>query len=246
MELELTVDEIIATLKRTSLTTVLVEGRDDVMIYRWLEDEIGVHNASFMPCGGRSKLINIFERRSEFPMSKVIFVADKDSYIYTSTPKEYDEIIWTNGYSIENDLYYGRDIEKILSNEEKNIFVKSLHSFIKYYAFEVEKMLMGNIDYTLRTHPQHILCELQHLVKEEYLESINFIQPSNEIVKTITDNYDVMIRGKTLFALLTRILSNKNRKIKHSKDSLLEHCYRSHRSIKFTELLNRINHKNTV
>ena len=95
--LQLTVDEIIATLQRTSLTTVLVEGTDDVMIYRWIEDEIGITKANFMPCGGRRNLIEIFERRSEYPNVKVIYVADKDSYIYTSTPEEYNEIIWTNG-----------------------------------------------------------------------------------------------------------------------------------------------------
>lgn len=243
MELELTIDEIIATLQRSSLTTVLVEGRDDVVIYRWLEDEIGVQNANFMPCGGRSKLIDIFNRRNEFENSKVIFVADKDSYIYTSTPQEYDEIIWTNGYSIENDLYYGRDIEKILSNIEKDIFIKSLNSFIEYYSFEVEKLLAGNSDFTLRAHPQHILCDLQHLIKQEYLDSVNFVQPSNETIKNISDNYDVMIRGKSLFALLTRIVSHKNRNIKHSKASLLEHCYRTHRSEKFSELLDKINKK---
>ncbi|ACU07475.1 hypothetical protein FIC_01025 [Flavobacteriaceae bacterium 3519-10] len=243
MTLELTVDEIIATLQRTSLITVLVEGTDDVMIYRWIEDEIGVLNANFMPCGGRKKLIEIFERRSEFSGSKVIFVADKDSYIYTKVPEEYDEIIWTNGYSIENDLYYGKDIEKILSKSEKEIFVKSMDSFIKYYSFEVEKMLSGNPDFTLRAHPQHILCDLQNLVKEEYLKSVNFIEPSSAIVTMITENYDVMIRGKSLFALLTRILSHKDREIKHSKASLLEHCYRTHRSVKFTELLDKINKK---
>ncbi|PDS22184.1 DUF4435 domain-containing protein [Flavobacterium branchiophilum] len=241
--LQLTVDEIIATLQRTSLTTVLVEGTDDVMIYRWIEDEIGITKANFMPCGGRRNLIEIFERRSEYPNVKVIYVADKDSYIYTSTPEEYNEIIWTNGYSIENDLYFGRNIESILSKEEKDIFVKSLDSFIEYYSFEVEKMLSGSKDFTLRNHPQHIICEIQHIVKQEYLDSINFKSASTEIIQNIKTNYDVMIRGKSLFALLTRIVSNKNREIKHSKPSLLEHCYRTHRSEKFNELLVKINQK---
>ena len=86
MALELTVDEIIETLKRSSLTTVLVEGVDDVMIYRWLEDEIGIHNANFFPCGGRNNLLEIYERRAEFSELKTIFVADKDA-LYKSSRK---------------------------------------------------------------------------------------------------------------------------------------------------------------
>ena len=242
MALELTVEEIIATLQRTSLTTVLVEGTDDMIIYRWIEDEIGVHNADFMPCKGRENLIKIFNRRNEFPDAKVIFVADKDTYIYTNIPQELDDIIWTNGYSIENDLYFGKNIEQILSNSEKEIFVKSLNNFLQYYCFEVEKFLNGD-DYTLRNHPQQVLCDVEHTIKDEFLQSINFNSPSDELLTKIVDNYDIMLRGKTLFALLTRIVSKKGREVKHSKASLLEHCYRTHRSEKFIELLEKINQK---
>lgn len=243
MAIDLTVDEIIATLQRTSLTTILVEGTDDMMIYRWIEDEIGVHKADFMPCKGRDNLIKIFNRRNEFSNAKVIFVADKDTYIYTNTPEHLKDIIWTNGYSIENDLYFGKNIEQILSNAEKERFVKSLNNFLLYYCYEVEKFLNGDDDYTLRNHPQHVLCELEDTIKEEFLKTINFKDPSQALVKTLKDNYDVMLRGKTLFALLTRLVSKKGREVKHSKSTLLEHCYRSHRSEKFLELLSKINEK---
>lgn len=243
MAIDLTVEEIIATLQRTSLTTVLVEGTDDMMIYRWIEDEIGIHNADFLPCKGRRNLIEIFNRRNEFPNAKVIFVADKDTFIYTSIPQDLEEIIWTNGYSIENDLYFGKNIEQILSNSEKEIFVKSLNNFLKYYCFEVEKFLNGEEDFSLRTHPQQVLCEINHSIKEEFLQTINFSEPAEAIFDEVKTNYDVMLRGKTLFALLTRIVSKKGREVKHSKATLLEHCYRTHRSQKFIELLNKINQK---
>ncbi|WP_336127887.1 DUF4435 domain-containing protein [Mesoflavibacter sp. CH_XMU1422-2] len=242
MSLELSVDEIIQTLKRSSLTTVLVEGKDDVLIYRWLEDEIGVVNANFFPCGGRDKLMQIYERRSEFPESSVIFVADKDAYVYINPPQEYNEIIWTNGYSIENDLYYGRGIESLLSNDERTIFLKSLNSFVEYYAYEVEKCI-NQEEYNLRTHPQHIICEIQHEVKQEFLDEINFKKAETEIENNIRENYDVLIRGKSLFALLTRILSKSTRPVKHSKLSLLEQCYRTHKSDKFLELISKIEQK---
>ncbi|MBC6427212.1 MAG: DUF4435 domain-containing protein [Ekhidna sp.] len=239
MSLDLTVDEIVETLKRSSLTTVLVEGKEDVIIYRWLEDEIGITNASFLPCGGRSKLLKIYKRRNEFTEISVIFVADRDTYVYINPPKKYNEMIWTNGYSIENDLYYGRNIESLLSNKEKDTFLKSLNSFIGYYAFEVQNLLDGN-EYNLKKHPQEILCDVQHEIKEEFLETINFKKAGKELENNIKENYDVLVRGKSLFALLTRILSNKTRKIKHSKLSLLEHCYKTHKSKKFIELIKKI------
>jgi hypothetical protein len=241
MSLELTVDEIVETLKRSTLTTVLVEGKDDVMIYRWLEEEIGIHKASFMPCGGRKNLLQIYDRRSEFPSSKVIYVADKDSFIYTNIPTCYNNIIWTHGYSIENDLYYGKEIEKLLSINERAIFEKSLNSFIRYYAHEVEKIFRGEDNYNLRHHPQHIICTVTNEVTTAFLTEINFVEPQPETVNLILSNYDVMLRGKSLVALLTRILSNSKRKIKHSKATLLEHCYRSYRNERFSELLQRIN-----
>lgn len=242
MALELTVDEIVETLKRSSLTTVLVEGVDDVMIYRWLEDEIGIHKANFFPCGGRGILLEVFKRRSEFNHLTTVFVADKDTFVYINPPEEYNEIIWTNGYSIENDLYYGRGIEQLLSKTEKDIFLKSLNSFIEYYSFEIENFL-NHKEFTFRNHPQHLICDLQHIVKQSFLEEINFVKPRQEIINNLKENYDILIRGKSLFALITRILSSKNRLIKHSKASLLEHCYRTHNSEMFIKLLDSINRK---
>ncbi|MEA4851557.1 MAG: DUF4435 domain-containing protein [Paludibacter sp.] len=242
MNLELTVDEIVNTLKRSSLTTVLVEGKDDILIYRWIEDEIGIVNANFLPCGGRDKLLQVYERRHEFADLKTIFVADRDAYVYINPPVNYNDIIWTNGYSIENDLYFGRKIELLLEKEEKQNFIKSLNSFVAYYAFEIQNCIDGK-DYCFRNHPQNIICEIQHEVKQEFLESINFVEARQEIVENLKVNYDVLIRGKSLFALLTRILSKKGREIKHSKMSLIEHCYRTHKSEMFIDLIHRIEQK---
>ena len=148
MNLELTVDEIVNTLKRSSLTTVLVEGKDDILIYRWIEDEIGIVNANFLPCGGRDKLLQVYERRHEFADLKTIFVADRDAYVYINPPVNYNDIIWTNGYSIENDLYFGRKIELLL---EKSIsamktFAKKRNSYVIKYAKSYFKLSNSDVE----------------------------------------------------------------------------------------------------
>ena len=133
MNIHLTVDEIVELLRRSSLTTVIVEGKDDMTIYRWLEHRIGIDKVNFLPCGGRDKLFQVYNRRDEFSHIKTIFLADKDCFVYTKTPAEYEEIIWTKGYSIENDLYAGRFLEKLLSVNEEVNFRVSLKNFISYY-----------------------------------------------------------------------------------------------------------------
>ena len=37
---DLTVDELVAALGRSQLLTVIVEGQDDIQIYRWIEESI--------------------------------------------------------------------------------------------------------------------------------------------------------------------------------------------------------------
>src|SRR5699024_6310044 len=61
----LTVDELLTTINRTSLPTIIVEGSDDVAIYRWIEKQILRKNADVIQCGGRKKLIAVYERRHE-------------------------------------------------------------------------------------------------------------------------------------------------------------------------------------
>ncbi len=61
----LTIDEIISTLNHSDLPTVLVEGSDDIFVYRNIESKIGSRQINFLPCGGRNTLLKIFERKNE-------------------------------------------------------------------------------------------------------------------------------------------------------------------------------------
>jgi hypothetical protein len=224
MPIQLTVDELVAHLQRSELVTVLVEGKDDMTIYRWMEDAIGTTQANFLPCGGRTQLLEVFARRTEFPKVKTLFLADKDTFVYTAVPEMYRDIIWTSGYSIENDLYHGKAIERLLSSTEDPQFRKALANFIDYYAFEVEKVMSGK-SYDLSTHPNEMLND-GHELNATFLTSRGYLTPSAAIVAYLHSDYDLLIRGKSLFALLLRFLSDTKRETKHSKKSLLETCYK--------------------
>ena len=57
-----TVEELVATLERTSLATVLVEGKDDMSCYRWLETRLP-KAVNIMQVGGRENLFSIYKNR---------------------------------------------------------------------------------------------------------------------------------------------------------------------------------------
>ena len=113
-----TVKELVATLRRSTLPTVLVEGQVDMRIFRWVEEHLGSQTANVLPAGGREKLLCIYKERHEFADLPVAFVADRDMWLFSGTPSDYDEVIWTEGYSIENDLYAGAELENLLDSEE--------------------------------------------------------------------------------------------------------------------------------
>ena len=224
MNIRLTVDEIVGLLKRSTLTTVVVEGKDDMTIYRWIEQQIGIDKVNFLPCGGRDKLLQVFGRRNEFAHIKTIFLADKDCFVYSKVPDEYNEIIWTKGYSIENDLYAGKFLEKMLSVNEEVHFRASLNNFITYYAFEVDQFNKKLI-YNFSNHPNQVLND-SHELNQNFLNKINFNAPSPETISYLEREYDLLIRGKSLFALLLRFLSSQKRDVKHSKKSLCETSFK--------------------
>ena len=76
----LTPDIIIETLKRSNLNTVLIEGVDDVDVYRTLEDYLDIADISFMECQGRINLLKVFERRNEIN-DKVLFLCGRAFWV---------------------------------------------------------------------------------------------------------------------------------------------------------------------
>ncbi len=60
-------------------------------------------------------------------------------WLFTAIPATYADIVWTKGYSIENNIYAGSALEELLDKDERNDFKKVLDSVIEWFAFEVEQ-----------------------------------------------------------------------------------------------------------
>jgi len=202
MKVHLTAEELVETLKRSSLTTVLVEGKDDMLIYRWIEQEIGFDKANFLPCGGRDKLLKVFKRRKEFNHIKTVFIADKDSFVYDENiPVKYDEIIWTTGYSIENDLYYGKAVERLLDLDEDVKFRIALKNFIFYYAFEIENY-KKKIVHNFSNHPYEVLTDDNKLCSN-FVSRIDFREPTKETIDILTKKYETLMGAVAICSIFS-------------------------------------------
>lgn len=238
MDLEYTVDELVGLLKRSSDLNIVVEGKDDLFIYRWVLDELGVL-ANLCATGGCGTLRKVYLRRNEFPNAKVIFVTDKDTYVYGKVPEEYSGIIFTEGYSIENDLYYGRKLyNSFMDKKDRQLFDKALEQFLLYYVSEIDKMIAGNNDYNLKEKPKKILDD-----KTFQLNKGVFPQPpspSENQMTIIKKNYDLLLRGHSLFGIIEMVLNRKDRAVRHNEGGIYEICYKNYKSVYIEDLQTKI------
>jgi len=230
----LTVDELVATVKRSHLPTVLVEGGDDVEIYRWIEAKLGVHKANFLPCGGRDALLQVYNRRQEFSHVATAFVADRDMWLFTGIPPQFNGIIWTSGYSVENDLCAGARLEGLLDEAEAKEHAQVLQSIIEWFAFEVEEYRSVGECQASRHSQEVVVPGTTHLCAQ-FLARRGFRNPRRSTVRHVRSNYKLKIRGKTLFELLTRYLSASKRRTKHSVRSLCEVAFKGQPSHKYMD-----------
>lgn len=217
-----TVDELFEILKRTSLPTVLVEGKHDIIFYRKIEDDLREFGIDMLPAGNKDAVLRLHEKIKQTPIkSPTIFIVDNDLWVHKppENAKDIESIITTNGYSIENDLYIDGELEDLLSPDEMTKFKDEVNKFTKWYALSIWKALNGT-NTSFRTHPGKILDD-DDFYKEGLTLQPNEDYPDQLFEKIICD-YKKILRGKSLFALLTRQLSGKNRKTKFGNMHLME------------------------
>lgn len=222
-----TVDELVSSLRRSKLPTVIVEGRDDMQIVRWMEEHLKVHDVDVLGVGGRPNLFAVYDRKSEFQHLPVAFIADKDKELFTQLPVGYDEIIWTQGYSIENDLYAGADpsLETLMDPHEVVEHSQLLDTIVGWFAFEVEELLAGRTP-EFSHHCNEVVPVGQTAMDNGFQQRRGFRFPNSELLQQITEEYQLQLRGKLLFQMLVRFLSESNRRVKHSLHGLYEIAFK--------------------
>jgi hypothetical protein len=206
------VEETIRELSKSTLLSVIVEGKDDASVYRYIEDRINalsdlnIGEVNIYSCGGRESLLEIFERRQEFKNAKTVFLADKDMWFFIGVPREYEDIVFTDGYSIENDVYIESVFNGLLNRDERKSFEELIRELSIWFAFEVNRHIetgYSKCDVSVdRVCPNNTFCP-------NFKKSINFVDPPQHLIDLICNEYTRSLRGKNLFQALLRFL-NKN------------------------------------
>jgi len=213
-------NEMIAYLKRTLLPTILVEGNDESLVYRYLENKINIKNVDVLICNGRNMLLNLFKRREEFQKANVVFVADRDMWFFVDIPKEYkNEIVFTDGYSLENDLYIQSYFEVLLDEREAQSFQSLIKELSVWFAMEVNRYIETG-ESLCDVHINQV-CP-KNVLSEEFKVKIGFVNPPIHLIQMISQDYTRALRGKNLFEALLKFLNHQKRPSKYSRANLLE------------------------
>ena len=203
-----TTDEIICALNHSSFPAILVEGECDIIWYREFETEL-TDGILLFPVGGRKRLFDIYKRRNEI-RQRVAFVADKDMMVFDGVPKEYSGVIFTDGYSIENDLLKNSTfVHCLFSDKDKRRLLQTKLPLSRWFAFCVERtrQLLAT---DMTASPQCVLSEQDNEIREEYKMQIGYTEPSTLLVQDIVNDFEAKFRGKNLAKLYAYIFSKRN------------------------------------
>ena len=211
---------LVNILKSRGLPTIVVVGKDNANIIDKLVKYHGV-NAEIERIHKRDTLLSAYERRNEFVHLPVAFVADQEMNLFTGNPERHTDIIWTEGYSLKNDLYADADLEVLLEPHEVWRHQQVLNSTIDWFAFAVEKFLNGNpieMDFQL----PEMIPEGEFELHKGFRQDHGFRQPLPERVQQIRDRYQFLLPGDFLFQVLARFLNIRGRdfNFKMATDSL--------------------------
>lgn len=218
----LSIDEIVELLKRSSFPTVIVEGREDIVCYRKIEESLSDKGISIFPVGGKTRVLNLFWRRRDIERNDVLFIVDLDKWSLFGIEEKFHhrKLITTEGYSIENDVINDGDIISIFTSSEREEFEEKVSSLILWYCFCVDDTLNTEAIATLKDHPNQVLDG--NLLCENYKSKTKFFPPRECIVKKVKRDPLMLLRGKTLLNLIVSILSRTDRNPKYSKNAVLE------------------------
>ncbi len=198
---------------------VIVEGKTDKMIYWWVRDRFGTGNARVFYAGSISELLKIYNQKTNLFEDRniaVAFMADRDLELLFCTNPQPDDIIWTEGYCIENDLYEGylKDhLEVLLERGEINQLQKIRDAVVEWFAFEYEKFLERRLtsDTKVGTDLNDLVLQGSTRVDYTFLNDRGFKKPDSNLVNRFKSEYNLRVAGKLLFQMLARFLGDSDR-----------------------------------
>lgn len=211
LKLRPTINELSDALHDPTKRKIIVADQDDVFIYQKLVERHKMLAVKVYASGGRSNLLHLYERRDEFVHVPGTFVADREMGLFSGIPESYEDIIWTNGYSLKNDVYVEAQLEHFLEPHETWRHGQVLNAITEWFAFEVEEALAGRSTQVDSLHCNQIVLPGQIQLDGDFLKRRGFRPPNSELVQRIRSEYQSKLPGKFLFQILTRFLNARGR-----------------------------------
>lgn len=213
------VENLVDALRLSNKPNIIVEGKDDEIIYGTLVERLGRFDVGFFSAGSKDTLLHLYEELSEyenagdFRHTPVTFIADRDMWLFRGIPDQYDDIIWTEGYSIENDLYAHVKLRDRVGNKVE--YDQTIDAISMWFAYKVEEYLEKNprekTFESIRDEEQvDVAHRLNRIVPPDKITlspDLEFLPSNHERAREIRRVYHLQLRGKLLFQLLVRFLN---------------------------------------
>jgi len=227
-KITLTPEIIIATLKRSSLKTVLIEGKDDLIIYNKIENQLDDLDINIMPCNGRTALLEVYKEKDKID-SDLLFICDSDLWVYDSTIDVRPDLIRTEGYSIENEIYQDgfKILDNLLTDEEIDTKKNIINNICEWFAYEVEKYLNGQTSDCKFSEVSILNTDIMKRnsskFTEEFKEKRQVKKAELELENLIKEKYSIHLRGKYIFQVYEKIFQERsNSSITYRRNQLFD------------------------
>lgn len=199
--------EIAMSSGRFPLRFAVVEGPDDHKIYGRISDHY-TFNYPVYYVESKRRVCQVFTGSDPAKRRNIAFFADRDVWVFTGVPEQYEGVFLTKGYSIENDLFEDgwAGLMGNKTEEEQRAFTELIQHVADWFAFEAERLVQlrettgdewRNSDFDSLRFGNHIDSATLRLTPA-FLESRGYI-PAAEAWHEHSQNQPFMaLRGKFL------------------------------------------------
>ena len=225
-----TAREISAQMAKSSIPTVLIEGKTDALIFRRIQSRLGLAGFTFFPCGSRSQVLDVFEQFRPNATSRIAFFADRDLWYFDGIPAEYSDVVFTYGYSIENDLYHDgkQRLKRLLYPTELSFLNSLMANVVRWFAFEWELFKSGGVP----EFAKHKILNPAVIAKESvefetsFLQARGFAEPTRSTIETIEAASHAGLQGKLIFDCYFKVFKDlrDDNDASYSHDHLHDQC----------------------
>lgn len=200
-----TAKDALALLSRSKLPTVITEGSDDYRVMRKLERKLEDLGVDFLPAGGRTVVLEIIENLPADRLGSIAALVDLDEWLYIGIPNKYhsvENLFFTNGYSIENDIFLDSSLLNLFEGNEESDFKNDLEIVLRKHAKEIKNIIRGS-DFQLKTHAREIIAKCDEIgpLDDDELKIFSWLK----------SHFGQALRGKTLLEILVKQLSRPDR-----------------------------------